>query len=46
MYPAYERCTSGPSAGEVTALLDLSGRGPTWAATVIIPVDGKILGDP
>ena len=45
MYPAYERCTSGPSAGEVTALLD------QWARTDLgryrdLPVDGKILGDP
>ena len=45
MYPAYERCTSGPSAGEVTVLLD------HWARIDLgryrsLPVDGKILGDP
>ena len=45
MYQAYERCTSGPSAGEVAALLD------HWARIDLgryrsLPVDGKILGDP
>ena len=45
MHAAYAPCASGPSAGEVTALLDL------WARTDLgryrhIPVDGRVLGDP
>ena len=45
MYPGYERCISGPSAGEVATLLD------HWARTDLgryddLPVSGKVLGDP
>ena len=44
MYQAYERCTSGPSAGEVTVLLEHLAR-VDLGRYRDLTVDGKLLGD-